>query len=53
MAKKPDLDAPTLRIMKRMMNMLPKPHEEMKLGKPKGKSKKSLSHKKKVAPKRS
>jgi hypothetical protein len=30
---KPDLDEPTLRIMERMVNTPPKPHEEMKLGK--------------------
>lgn len=37
MAKKPDLDEPTLRIMERMVNMPPKPHDEMKIGKPKAK----------------
>jgi hypothetical protein len=45
MAKKPDLDEPTLQLMERMLRMPPKPHDEMKLGKkrkvgPKGMSKK-------------
>jgi hypothetical protein len=30
--KKPDLDEATLRIMERMMKMPPKPHDEMKIG---------------------
>lgn len=34
MAKKPNLDEPTLRIMERMVRMPPKPHGEMKVGKP-------------------
>ena len=33
-SKKPDLDEPTLRIAQRMLSMPPKPHDEMKLGKP-------------------
>jgi hypothetical protein len=50
---KPDLDEPTLRIMGVLGRMPPKPHAEMKLGKPKGKSSKSPSVKKKVPPKSS
>jgi hypothetical protein len=42
MAKKPDLDESTLRIMERMVRMPPKPHSVMKLGKPRAKPKKSL-----------
>jgi hypothetical protein len=38
---KPDLDEPTLRIMERMVRMPPKPHVEMKIGKPRAKSDKS------------
>jgi len=30
--KKPKLDSATLRILKRMLAMPPKPHEDMKLG---------------------
>jgi len=45
MAKKPDLDAQTLRIMARMVRMPPKPHDEMKLGKSKGKKKASPKRK--------
>jgi hypothetical protein len=37
MAKKPDLDEPTLRIAERMLHMPPKPHDEMKRGKGKAK----------------
>jgi hypothetical protein len=33
MAKKPDLDEATLRVMARMVRMPPKPHDEMKVGK--------------------
>jgi hypothetical protein len=40
-AKKPDLDESTLRIMERMVNMPPKPHDEMKIGKRSGKKKQS------------
>lgn len=47
-APKPDLDDATLRIMKRMVNMPPKPHEEMKLGKPTGKRKVSPKRRKAV-----
>jgi len=41
MVKKPDLDEATLRVMKRMMNMPPKPHDEMKAGKRKASRAKS------------
>jgi hypothetical protein len=33
--QKPDLDEPTRRIAERLLNMPPKPHAEMKLGKTK------------------
>jgi hypothetical protein len=52
MAKKPDLDEPTLRIAERMLRMPPKPHDQMKLGKPRGKPGKSPKAKKKAPPKR-
>jgi hypothetical protein len=32
-SKKRDLDETTVRIARRLLNMPPKPHEEMKLGK--------------------
>jgi hypothetical protein len=32
MGKKPDLDEPTLRVLGRMLNTPPKPHDEMKIG---------------------
>jgi hypothetical protein len=35
--KKPKLDEATLQIAKRILNMPPKPHKEMKIGKPKAK----------------
>jgi hypothetical protein len=38
-APKPDLDEPTLRIMERMMRMPPKPHDDMKIGKRRAKTK--------------
>lgn len=41
MAEKLDLDETTLRIMQRMVNMPPKPHEKMKLGKRKASRAKS------------
>ena len=46
MAKKPDLDETTLRIMERMVRMPPKPHEEMKLGKRKASRAKTASKRK-------
>jgi hypothetical protein len=36
-AAKPDLDEATLQIAKRILNMPPKPHKEMKIGKRKAK----------------
>jgi hypothetical protein len=33
-SKKPDLDDATLRIARTLLNTPPKPHDEMKLGKP-------------------
>jgi hypothetical protein len=36
--QKPDLDETTRRIAERMLNMPPKPHSAMKLGKPRAKS---------------
>jgi hypothetical protein len=38
-AKKPDLDEPTRRIAERLLNMAPKQHKDMKLGKSKTKAK--------------
>jgi hypothetical protein len=35
--KKPDLDAATVRILKRMLAMPPKHHDDMKVGRPKAK----------------
>ena len=49
-AHKPDLDEPTLRIMERMIRMPPKPHENMKVGKPKAKPKKSPAERKAKKP---
>lgn len=40
MAKKPSLDERALRIMGALVRMPPKPHNQMKLGKPRGKSSK-------------
>jgi hypothetical protein len=34
-SKKPQLDEATRRIAERMLSMPPKPHDEMKVGKPK------------------
>jgi hypothetical protein len=34
MAKKPKLDARTLRVLRRMLAMPPKLHEDMKVGRP-------------------
>jgi hypothetical protein len=48
---KPDLDEPTLRIMAVLGRMPPKPHSEMKLGKPRGEPGKSPKAKKKAPPK--
>jgi hypothetical protein len=39
-------------VIKRMLNMPPKPHSEMKLGKPRGEPGKSPKAKKKAPPKR-
>jgi hypothetical protein len=49
---KPDLDETTLRIMGVLGRMPPKPHSEMKLGKPRGKPGKSPGAEKKAPPKR-
>ncbi|MEJ0069579.1 MAG: hypothetical protein WDO24_13550 [Pseudomonadota bacterium] len=38
-AKKPDLDADTLRVLKRVLSMPPKHHDEMKVGTPTKKKK--------------
>jgi hypothetical protein len=38
-------------VIKRMLNTPPKPHSEMKLGKPRGKPSKSSKAKKKAPPK--
>jgi hypothetical protein len=46
LAKKPHLDESTLRIMGALVRM--PPHDEMKLGKPRGKRKKSPRRKKKI-----
>jgi hypothetical protein len=49
MAKAPDEKTPDVatQIMARMVRMPPKPHDEMKLGKPRGKPNKSPKAKKK------
>jgi len=44
-ASKLGLDEATLRIARRMLSSPPKPHEEMKLGKPRAKSKKNPAQK--------
>ncbi len=36
-SKKPDLDDATVNIMKRLLAMPPKPHDDMKVGRPKAK----------------
>jgi hypothetical protein len=41
MAKKPDLDDSTLRVMGALVRMPPKHHDEMKIGRPRGKPPKS------------
>jgi hypothetical protein len=47
LAKKPDLDEPTLQLMERVLRMPPKPHEDMKLGKSRAKkAKKKRAYKK-------
>jgi hypothetical protein len=50
--EKPKIDEATLRIMERMMHMPPKPHDQMKVGKSRGKPSRSPARKKKAAPKR-
>jgi hypothetical protein len=50
MAKTPEIDDETKRIMGALVRMPPKPHDEMKLGKPKGKPKKSLRRQKRKGP---
>jgi hypothetical protein len=40
-SKKPDLDDETVRIARTLLSTPPKPHDEMKIGKPKQKPKKS------------
>jgi hypothetical protein len=42
---KPSVDEETLRVMGALVRMPPKPHDQMKLGKPKGKPKKSRGKK--------
>jgi hypothetical protein len=37
MANKPHVDEATLRVMRKLVRQPPKPHDQMKLGKPKGK----------------
>jgi hypothetical protein len=49
MAKKPDLDAPTLQIAQRLLRMPPKPHEEMKIGRPRNPKHKNSQRKPKAA----
>ncbi len=49
--KKPDLDEATLRIVERMLQMPPKLHDEMKVGKPKARKSKKTSHRRKLEPK--
>ena len=34
MTKKPKLDDATMRVLKKMLAMPPKPHDEMKVGRP-------------------
>jgi hypothetical protein len=46
--KKPNLDDATLRIARRMLTMPPKPHDEMRLGKPRGTQRKGRAKSKKV-----
>jgi hypothetical protein len=46
MAKSPEIDEETKRIMGALVRMLPKPHDQMKLGKPRGKPSKSLAKRK-------
>lgn len=41
MAKKPKLDAKTLKVLKQVLALPPKPHEEMKIGKPAAKKKRA------------
>jgi hypothetical protein len=41
--KKINLDDATVRIMRRMLNTPPKPHEEMKVGRPANKKKRGPS----------
>ena len=42
MAEKPNIDELTLRTMRALLQASPKRHNEMKLGKPRGKKAKSL-----------
>jgi hypothetical protein len=43
MAKKPDLDEPTRQIAERLLNMPPKPHSEMRVGKRKAEARPKAS----------
>ncbi len=47
-APKPNLDETTLQIARRMLSMPPKPHEDMKIGKRKRESAKSLKRRRVV-----
>ncbi len=46
MTDKPQVDAGTLRTMRELLRQSPKPHEQMKLGKPRGKKPGSPKRKK-------
>jgi hypothetical protein len=50
MAKKPELDETTLCVMGALVHMPPKPRDQMKLGKPRGKPKKSLAKQRPPSP---
>jgi hypothetical protein len=39
--KKPKLDASTLKVLKQVLALPPKPHEEMKVGRPAAKKKRA------------
>jgi hypothetical protein len=41
--KKPKLDDATIQIMRRVLSAPPKPHDEMKVGRPSAKKKKGLA----------
>jgi hypothetical protein len=48
-AKKLELDDATVRIMRRMLNTPPKPHEEMKVGRPPRQKKRAAKSRPRVA----